>query len=56
MTIEGTKRHGTVPPVFFLYNHAGYDKLWDKPEWNDPTLEEDLRRVFEGVDRTGILG
>jgi anaerobic selenocysteine-containing dehydrogenase len=40
MMIEGTKRHGTVPPVFFLYNHAGYDKLWDRPEWNDPTLDK----------------
>lgn len=39
MAIEGTKRHGTVPPVFFLYNHAGYDKLWDKAEWNDPDLD-----------------
>ncbi|MFV2089674.1 MAG: molybdopterin-dependent oxidoreductase, partial [Pseudomonadales bacterium] len=38
MAIEGTKRFGTVPPVFFLYNHAGYDKLWDKAEWNDPEL------------------
>jgi len=38
MAIEGTKRHGTVPPVFFLYNHAGYDKLWDRAQWNDPDL------------------
>lgn len=36
--IAGTKRHGTVPPVFFMYNHAGYDKLWDNPDWQDPAL------------------
>jgi DMSO reductase family type II enzyme molybdopterin subunit len=39
-TIAGTKRHGTVPPVFFMYNHAGYDKLWDNPDWQDPSLDK----------------
>lgn len=34
--IEFTKKHGTVPPVFYMYNHVGYDKLWDKPEWAEP--------------------
>lgn len=38
--VDGTSRHGTVPPVFFLYNHAGYDKLWDNPEWQDPSLDK----------------
>ena len=37
MTRE-TKRLGVVPPVFFLYNHAGYAKLWDRPEWSDPAF------------------
>jgi DMSO reductase family type II enzyme molybdopterin subunit len=52
MMIEATKRHGTVPPVFFLYNHAGYDKLWDKPEWNDPTLKKTFGEYLkESIDR-----
>ena len=37
--VKATAKQGTVAPVFFLYNHAGYDKLWDKSEWNDPTLD-----------------
>ena len=49
---EGSKQHGTVPPVFFLYNHAGYDRLWDRPEWNDPTLERTFGEYLkESVDR-----
>ena len=52
MTIDGTKRHGTVPPVFFMYNHAGYDKLWDKPEWNDPSLEKTFGEYLrESIER-----
>jgi DMSO reductase family type II enzyme molybdopterin subunit len=52
MAEEGSKLHGTVPPVFFLYNHAGYDKLWDKPEWNDPTLKKTFGEYMkESIDR-----
>ncbi|MBT4162264.1 MAG: molybdopterin-dependent oxidoreductase, partial [Gammaproteobacteria bacterium] len=52
MEQEGLKKHGTVPPVFFLYNHAGYDKLWDRPEWNDPTLKRTFGEYLkESVDR-----
>jgi DMSO reductase family type II enzyme molybdopterin subunit len=39
---EMSKRFGSVLPVFFLYHHAGYDELWNRPEWNDP----ELRRTF----------
>lgn len=52
MAQQGTKLHGTVPPVFFLYNHAGYDKLWDKPEWNDPTLKRTFGEYMkESIER-----
>jgi len=34
--IEFTKKHGTVPPIFYMYNHVGYDKLWDNPDWAEP--------------------
>ncbi|MBV1919312.1 MAG: molybdopterin-dependent oxidoreductase [Pseudomonadales bacterium] len=34
-----TKFVGQVPTSIFMYNHAGFDKLWDKKEWNDPALK-----------------
>lgn len=33
-----TSRMGWVPPAMFLYNHCGYDELYDKKEWQDPAL------------------
>lgn len=33
---------GFVPPTIWMYNHAGYNKLWDKKEWADP----DLKKTF----------
>jgi DMSO reductase family type II enzyme molybdopterin subunit len=38
---------GVVPPVFFHYHHAGYDKLWDRPDWNDPTLKKTFGKYLE---------
>ncbi len=37
--VRETKRLGVVPPVFFFYHHAGYAKLWDRPEWDDPSAK-----------------
>ena len=48
-TIEFTKRSanggktGWVPPVFLWYNHAGYDKTWNRADWNDA----DMPRPFD---------
>ena len=30
-------KSATVPPAIWMYNYAGYNKLWDKKEWQDPT-------------------
>jgi hypothetical protein len=42
---------GIVPPVFWFYHHAGYAKLWDRPEWRDPSVRrsfgESLREAVE---------
>lgn len=38
MRVGFTKFIGMVPSSIFMYNHAGYDQLWDRPEWNDPAL------------------
>ncbi len=29
----------TAPPVFYWYHHAGYRKVWNNPDWNDPTMK-----------------
>ena len=54
-TIEFTKRSvaggaGWVPPVFLWYNHAGFDKNWQRAEWNDPTMP----RPFESYYREAV--
>ncbi len=34
-----SKMTGSVPPIFYLYEHVGYKKLWDVEAWQDPSLE-----------------
>jgi DMSO reductase family type II enzyme molybdopterin subunit len=36
-----------VPPAFYWYYHCGYDKVWNKPEWNDPTMKRTFDEYFE---------
>lgn len=33
---------GYSPPIFYWYNHAGYDKIWENKAWSDP----DMKRPF----------
>ncbi len=33
-----TTRVGVVPPAIFLYEHCGYRDLYDRSEWQDPSL------------------
>lgn len=35
MMSAGASASTTVPPVFFLGYHAGFNELWDRPGWND---------------------
>lgn len=39
-----------TPPVFFWYWHAGYKDIWNRPEWNDPTM----RRSFDEYLREAV--
>ncbi|MGR8950008.1 MAG: molybdopterin-dependent oxidoreductase [Gammaproteobacteria bacterium] len=39
MTKQMTMRLGWVPPAMWLYNHCGYDELYNKKEWQDPALK-----------------
>jgi len=44
---------GSVLPVFYLYNHAGYDELWDRPEWQDPALDRTFGQYLQESARRG---
>ncbi|MBW2242067.1 MAG: molybdopterin-dependent oxidoreductase [Deltaproteobacteria bacterium] len=49
---EATRDFGSVLPTFFMYNHAGYDELWDRPEWQDPSLDRTYGQYMkESVER-----
>ena len=50
---EESKAMGSVLPVFFLYNHAGYAELWDRPEWNDPELDRTFGQYLKESVRRG---
>lgn len=38
MTKRMTMQLGWIPPAMWLYNHCGYDELYDRKEWQDPAL------------------
>jgi DMSO reductase family type II enzyme molybdopterin subunit len=41
-----------VPPAFYWYNHAGYKDVWNRPEWNDPTMKRTFDQYMdEAIDR-----
>ncbi|MCP4040167.1 MAG: molybdopterin-dependent oxidoreductase, partial [bacterium] len=44
---EASRDIGSVQPVFYMYNHAGYDELWDRPEWQDPSLDRSFGQYLE---------
>ena len=47
-----TRKMGVVPPAYWLYHHAGYDKLWDRNEWADPIYKKTFGDYFrEAVDK-----
>jgi DMSO reductase family type II enzyme molybdopterin subunit len=49
---EAARDFGSVMPVFYMYNHVGYDELWDRPEWQDPTLDRTFGQYLkESVER-----
>ncbi len=33
-----SRRLGHSPSAFWFYNHVGYDKLWNRREWQDPAM------------------
>jgi len=54
LMVRKQRKSGTVPPAIWMYNYAGYKKIWDKKEWQDPEwpktfgeyLEEGLEKGY----------
>ena len=43
---------GWTPPVFFWYWHCGYRDIWNKKEWNDPTMPRSFDEyIQEGIQK-----
>ena len=41
-----------VPPIFLWYNHAGYDAIWRRSEWHDPTMKRPFQEYWdEAMDK-----
>jgi DMSO reductase family type II enzyme molybdopterin subunit len=43
----GAASGGTVPPVFFWYNHCGYREVWNKGAALDPTMKRSFDEYLE---------
>jgi len=39
-----------VPPIFVWYYHSGFDKVWSRKEWHDPSM----KRAFEDYWREAL--
>ena len=42
-----------VPPAFYWYHHAGYKEVWNRPEWNDPTMKRTFDQYFDEAMEEG---
>jgi anaerobic selenocysteine-containing dehydrogenase len=41
---------GNTPLMPFLYVHAGYDEIWDRPEWQDPAVPRSTSAYMKELD------
>ena len=50
-----TQFSGTTPLMPFLYTHAGYSEIWDRPELHDPALPRSTAEYMkEAVEKSWI--
>jgi DMSO reductase family type II enzyme molybdopterin subunit len=47
MAVRMAPQGGMVPPAFLWYYHCGYRDNWNRPEWNDPTMQRSFDEYFE---------
>jgi len=43
----------TAPPAFYWYHHAGYREVWNKKEWNDPTMKRSFDEYMDEAVEKG---
>ena len=64
-TIEFNKQMATLgigpmlfyPPVFFWYYHCGFDEIWAKEEWHDPSMKRPFAEYWkEAIDKNWWQG
>ena len=44
---------GVVPPAMWMYNHSGYDQLWNNQAWGDPALKKSFGGYLEEAIEKG---
>jgi len=42
----GTRLGGFTPSAFWLHNHVGYDRLWNRREWQDGAMKRSFREYM----------
>jgi DMSO reductase family type II enzyme molybdopterin subunit len=58
-TIEMAKRAtalthpSMVPPIFLWYNHAGFDRIWKRSEWHDPSMKRPFQEYWDEAVNEG---
>ena len=47
----GAAAGGSIPPVFFWYHHCGYKEVWNRADWQDPSMKRSFDDYLkEAVD------
>jgi hypothetical protein len=36
-----------VPPIFVWYYHSGFDKIWNRNEWHDPSMKRPFQEYWD---------
>ena len=50
--VDISEREANTPMIVFLYMHAGYKEMWDKPHLQDPALPRNLSEYMrESIDK-----
>lgn len=52
LAVMSQRKSGSVPPAIWMYQYAGYNKLWDRKEWQDPALTKTFGEYLkEGLEK-----
>ena len=42
-----------VPPIFVWYYHAGFDKIWTRDDWHDPSMKRPFQEYWDEAMEKG---